>query len=127
LDEEVSVAQLSRTIGLILMVIGIGGYVATDMASPTALIPAVFGMVISMLGYYGRHEATRKTAMHLAMGIALVGILGSMSGLMALPALLSGDAVPMPAAAIARSLMAAVLIIYLVAGIRSFRAARQRR
>jgi len=118
------VAQLSRTIGLILMVIGIGGYVATDMASPTALIPAVFGMV---LGYYGRHEATRKTAMHLAMGIALVGILGSMSGLMALPALLSGDAVPMPAAAIARSLMAAVLIIYLVAGIRSFRAARQRR
>ena len=79
-------AKTSQLVGVILMVLGGGGYVMSGMASPTALIPAFFGIVISGLGYYGRHEHTRKTAMHLAMGIALVGILGSARGLMGLPA-----------------------------------------
>lgn len=116
-------AKQSQTVGLVLMVLGIAGYVMTDMASPTALIPAAFGMVISMLGFYGRHEATRKTAMHLAMGVALVGLLGSVSGLLALPEVFAGTA-ERPPATISRSLMAVILIVYLAAGIRSFRAAR---
>lgn len=119
-------AQLSRTVGLILMVIGIAGYVMTDMASPTALIPAAFGMVISMLGFYARHEDSRRTAMHLAMGIAMVGVLGSISGLLSIPALVSGEAA-MPAAVVSRSAMAVILLVYLAMGFNSFRAARQRR
>lgn len=120
-------AKLSQTVGLILMVLGIVGYVMTDMASPTALIPAAFGIVISMLGYYGRHEANRKTAMHLAMGVAMVGVLGSISGFASMPALLSGGDVARPAAAISRSLMAVILLVYLAAGMKSFREARQGR
>lgn len=120
-------ARMSQTVGLLLMVLGIAGYVMTDMASPTALIPAAFGIVISMLGYYGRHEGNRKTAMHLAMGVAMVGMLGSISGFAALPALFSGGDVARPAAAISRILMAVVLLVYLAAGIKSFRAARAQR
>lgn len=118
-------AKMSQLVGVILMVLGVGGYLMSGMASPTALIPAFFGMVISGLGYYGRHEHTRKTAMHLAMGVALVGILGSARGLMGLPALLTGGEVARPIAVISQSVMALLLIWYLVAGIQSFRAARR--
>lgn len=116
--------NVSRLVGLALMAVGIVGYVLTDMVSPTALIPAAFGIVISMLGYYGRHEATRRTAMHLAMGIAMVGMLGSITGLLAIPALVSGREVATPAAAISRSVMALILLVYLAMGFNSFRAAR---
>ena len=109
------------------MVLGIAGYVTTGMASPTALIPAGFGLVFAALGYYGRHEATRKTGMHLAMTVALVGLAGSVRGLMSLPTLLSGGVVERPAAVISQSVMAAILLLYLAVGIKSFRAARQGR
>lgn len=115
-------AKTSQLVGVILMVLGIGGYVASGLASPTALIPAFFGLVISGLGYYGRHEQTRKTAMHLAMGVALVGIIGSL--MRVVPAMLSG-AVEWRLALIAQLVMAIVLIWYLFMGIQSFRAARR--
>ncbi len=115
-------AKTSQLVGVILMVLGIGGYVASGMASPTALIPAFFGLVISGLGYYGRHEHTRKTAMHLAMGVALVGIIGSL--MRVVPALLSGTA-EWRLALISQLVMAVLLIWYLIKGIQSFRAARR--
>lgn len=118
-------AKTSQLVGLILMVLGIGGYLASGMASPTALIPAGFGFVISTLGFYGRHEHTRRTAMHVAMGVALAGVLGSARGLMGLPALLTGGEVERPIAVISQSVMALVLIWYLIKGIQSFRAARR--
>ena len=119
-------ANVSRSVGLLLMIVGVGGYVMTGMASPTALIPAAFGLVISMLGFYARHEDNRRTAMHLAMGIAMVGVLGSISGLLSIPALISGEAA-MPAAVVSCSAMAVILLVYLAMGFNSFREARQRR
>ena len=119
-------AQLTIVIGLVLIVLGAIGYVATDMVSPTALIPAVFGLVLLALGFYGRSEKSRRIAMHLAMGIALVGILGTMRGLVQLPAALSGGDVARPAAVIAQGVMALLLIVYLGLGIRSFANARRR-
>ncbi|MSO49882.1 MAG: hypothetical protein EXQ49_08275 [Acidobacteria bacterium] len=119
-------ANVSRSVGLLLMIVGVGGYVMTGMASPTALIPAAFGLVISMLGFYARHEDNRRTAMHLAMGIAMVGVLGSVSGLLSIPALISGE-VALPAAVVSRSAMAVILLVYLAMGFNSFRQARQGR
>ena len=118
-------SQLTIVIGLVLIVLGLVGYVATDMVSPTALIPAVFGLVLLVLGFYGRSDRTRKTAMHIAMGIALVGIFGTMRGLVQLPTVLSGADVERPAAVIAQGLMALLLIVYLGLGIRSFARARR--
>jgi hypothetical protein len=119
------VSNLTVVIGVILIALGIVGYVATDMVSPTALIPAVFGLVLLVLGFYGRDASRRKIAMHLAMGIALVGILGTFRGLLQLPAVLTGGAVERPAAVVAQGLMALLLIVYLGLGIRSFINARR--
>jgi len=113
-----AVSGMSRGVGLALMVLGVGGYVATGMTSPTALIPAAFGLVISMLGFYGRHTETRRTAMHLALGIAFAGVLGSMSGVVALLKWLSAQDAPLAGAVVSRSVMAVILIGYLAVGVR---------
>lgn len=118
---------LSLTVGVLLLAVGIGGYVLSHMVSPTALIPAAFGVVILMLGLYGRSEGRRRTAMHLAMGIALVGILGSIAGVVPMVKWLAGGGTePLPLAPASKSAMAVLLVIYLAMGIRSFVAARRR-
>jgi hypothetical protein len=119
--------QLSLLIGLLLIILGVGGYVMSDMVSPTALIPAAFGVVIGMLGLYGRAEDRRRIAMHLAMGVALVGVLGSISGVIAvLGWLLASAPGDLPLSALSKSLMAALLVLYLAMGIRSVVTARRR-
>jgi len=119
-------AQLTVAVGGLLVVLGVAGYVMTSMVSPTALIPAVFGAVLAVLGLLGRAETRRKSMMHLAMGVALLGIIGSIGGLASVPVLLSGAPVERPAAVIAQSVMAVTLIAYLGLGIRSFVQARRR-
>lgn len=116
-------AQLSVVFGSLLVMIGAIGYVLTDMVSITALIPSFFGLVIIILGVVAYTPSRRKLAMHLAMGVALLGILGSASGLVGLLRSVGGTA---PGAAdISRSLMAVSLVVYLAMGIRSFVAARR--
>ena len=116
---------LSIWIGLLLIALGVGGYSLTGMASPTAMIPAAFGLVIAIFGAYGRAEARRRTAMHLAMGVALVGILGSVSGFFEIAGVLArgGD---LSVAALSKAAMAVLLMVYLGLGIRSFVRARRR-
>ena len=119
--------NLTIGVGAWLIALGVVGYVMTGMVSVTALIPAVFGVVLALLGVYGQAERRRGMAMHIAMGLALVGILGSITGIPAAVQWLSGAEVVRPAAAISRSLMAITLIVYLLMGIRSFVAARANR
>lgn len=119
--------QLTMVMGTLLVVVGIGGYLMTGMASPTALIPAVLGALLVGIAIWGRAEASRKHAMHGAMLVALLGIAGTARGLMQLSTLLSGGEVARPAAVYSQSITALLLIVLLVAGVRSFVAARQAR
>mgnify|MGYP001277182608 CR=1 FL=1 len=118
-------ATVTMAVGAILTLLGIGGYVLTQMASLTALIPAAFGLVFLALGAWGRQESARKHAMHGAMALAILGILGSARGVMQLPSYLSGGEVARPAAMISQSVMAVTLLLFLAMGIRSFIAARR--
>lgn len=118
-------AQMSVMVGGLLVVLGVAGYVMTGMASVTALIPAFFGAVIVVCGALAKAEARRKTMMHVAMGVAVLGILGSFAGVTAVArGLSSGE--PLGAAAISRASMATLLAVYLVMGVRSFIAARRK-
>lgn len=116
---------LTTLVGVVLVAVGVAGYVMTDMASPTALIPAAIGVLLLGLAAWGRQESARKHAMHGAMVLALVGIAGTARGLMQLPAHLAGEPVARPAAVASQSITALVLLVLLVAGIRSFIAARR--
>ncbi len=113
--------------GVVLVVLGVGGYFGTDMVSPTALIPAAFGLLLIIFGALARDEKRRKMAMHIAVTIGLLGFLGTVSGLVDLPTLMSGGTVARPAAVISKSIMAVLMAVYVGMCVKSFIDARRRR
>jgi hypothetical protein len=110
-------------VGLVLMVLGIASYWLTGRTSVTALIPAFFGVVFVACAYVARNEAARRHAMHAAVAIALLGLLGVLAR--AIPAIAAGQ-IARPAV-IAQLLTAAVLAFYVYLGVQSFITARRAR
>lgn len=114
-------------VGILLVALGAGSYLATGMQSPTALIPAAFGLALAGLGLVARNERRRKHAMHAAVLVGLLGLGGSARGLGGAARFLSGESVARPAAVLAQSVMAVVLIVYVALCIKSFLDARRNR
>jgi len=113
----------TRLFGIVLMLIGIGSYVLTGRTSITALIPAFFGVVFVALAYVARSEAVRKHAMHVAVAVALIGVLGTLGR--AIPAVAGGQ-LTRPAV-MAQLITALVLGVYVGLGVQSFIQARRAR
>jgi hypothetical protein len=113
-------------LGVALIILGIGSYVLTGAASPTALIPAAFGFLILVAGLLARDDRKRMHAMHAAVLIALLGFLGSVRGLLGIATVFDGTAVR-PAAIVAQSIMAVLTLAYVVVAVRSFIQARRAR
>ncbi len=113
--------------GVVLIVLGLGGYFGSDMVSPTALIPAAFGILLVIFGALARDDKRRKMAMHIAVTVGLLGFLGTVSGLFELPTLLSGGTVARPGAVISKSIMAALMAVYVGMCVKSFIDARRKR
>jgi hypothetical protein len=118
----------NTTIGfaVALILLGLLGYVGTGAESPTALIPAIFGVVLLVLGMLARSPQRRKLAMHIAVVVGLLGFAGSFRGLMNLGPLIAGEPVARPTAVIAQSVMALLMGLYVVLCIKSFVDARRR-
>jgi hypothetical protein len=110
--------------GAALVLIGLVGFFGTGSQSPTALIPAAFGFVLIALGMIARNEKLRKHAMHGAAVIGLLGFFGSASGIIQVLAMLQGETVERPEAAIARSIMAIVCLAFVALTVKSFINAR---
>ena len=113
--------------GIVLILLGLVGYFATGMVSPTALIPAAFGLLLVVFGAMARDDKKRKMAMHIAVTIGLVGFLGTVPGLLKIGALLSGGEVERPAAVIAQAIMAVLMAVYVAMCVKSFIDARKKR
>jgi hypothetical protein len=113
-------------IGILLIVLGLIAFFVTGMQSITALIPSFFGIVFFILGLIARKESARKVAMHISMVIALLGIIGTFSGLLKFFALVTGGDITRPAAVITQTIMAVLLIFYLVSGVKTFIDARKK-
>lgn len=116
---------VTRGIGAALIVVGVGAWLLAGGpgASPTALLPALLGLVILILGLLAGREALHRHAIHSALVIALLGLLGTIPR--ALPAFTGGEGAGLAAWA---SLLTAVLcLVYVVLGVRSFIAARRAR
>lgn len=120
-------ARTTVLFGIALIALGIISYVATAGVSVTALIPAFFGVVLALLGWLALNERYRKHAMHAAVALGLLGFLGTVRGLMAVPRLLSGAEVQRPAAALAQAVMAILMAVFVGLGVRSFIEARRAR
>ena len=113
----------TRFVGILLVVIGLGSYYLTGRTSVTALIPAFFGVLFIALALVARAEAARKHAIHAAVALSLIGLIGTLSRLG--PAMSEGlFARP---AVMAQFLTAAVLAAYVALGVKSFIDARRSR
>ena len=119
--------RITTLAATVLVLLGVGLYFGTGMQSVTALIPAFAGVLLGLCAWIGRREGARRHAMHAAAVLALVGVIGSASGIPALFRLLGGEAIARPEAAWGRSGMAVVCLVYLVFSIRSFVQARRAR
>ena len=81
-----TMASTTILFGVLLTLLGLGGYFLTGASSVTALIPAIFGVPLLVLGFLARSEPARKHAMHAAAAVALVGCAGALFSLVRTPA-----------------------------------------
>jgi hypothetical protein len=110
--------------GLFLIVLGIIAYLVTGMTSITALIPTLFGIPITLSGLMARHPGRKTWSLYIAQALAILGFVGSVSGIPKTIRLLGGQEVLRPEAGVAQAIMAIACLILLIAGMRRFLASR---
>jgi hypothetical protein len=119
-------SSTTLTFAFAYLVLGIGGFVLTGSTHKTALIPCIFGVLFLIFGLLARKDNLRKHAMHAAVLIALLALLGTAKSLAYLPDLFRGTS-EKPAAVITQSLNAGLSILYIFLAVRSFIQARRAR
>jgi fluoride ion exporter CrcB/FEX len=122
--------------GVLLILVGLGGFgYAVATLAPgvsagrvvTALIPAVFGLILAVLGFLAKSkENLRKHLMHAAVLIGLIGFLATVSAFPKLPTLFDGTA-ERPAAVVSQFLTSVICLIFVILSIKSFIDARRGR
>jgi multisubunit Na+/H+ antiporter MnhF subunit len=72
-------AKLTLVLAILLVALGLAGYVGTGSVHPTALIPAWFGLALGICGFLAisPSESRRMLFMHVNVTIALLGFLGA--------------------------------------------------
>ena len=116
----------SNICGILLILVGVVGYVyglAAGHASPTALIPAAFGVLFVILGVVSQaKEDLRKHLMHAAAMLGLIGFL-----IPAVRLLMKIGELTMNAAFLSQLAMAAICLIFVILAVKSFIDARRAR
>lgn len=109
--------------GIILTVIGIIGYIhgmTNDKASLTALIPAVFGLLLAIFGAVANaKESLKKHMMHAAAAVALLGFIATAGRL--IPRI---SELTFSAAVISQVAMCLICLLFVILAVRSFAQAR---
>jgi hypothetical protein len=123
--KESIVAKLAVAFGVALIVVGIAGYFGTGRQSWTALIPAIFGVVLAVLGWLAFDPNKRKHAMHAAAALAVLGIAGTVPGVIKLFRWMGGTEPERPAAVISQTITALLLLVFVILCVRSFIEARR--
>lgn len=120
-------ANITVALAAALIVLGVGGYFGSGRVSPTALIPAAFGLVLLILGMVARDPGKRKHAMHGAAMVGVLGVLGTASGLVKFIRMATGEAVARPQAVVAQAAMCVLCLVFVALCVKSFIDARRTR
>ncbi|MGD0520506.1 MAG: hypothetical protein ABSA48_04555 [Terracidiphilus sp.] len=121
-------AKVTMVFAVLLIALGLAGYLGTGSVHPTALIPAWFGLTLGIFGFLAisPNEGRRKLFMHINVTIGLLGFLGGLAEavrgyLHARAAGLEPDQIALAS----KLTMAGLLLIYVILCVRSFIAARR--
>ena len=120
-----SMKNLTVSLGALLIILGLASYFGTGSKSFTAMIPAFFGLVFVILGFLSALENIKKHMMHASVGFALLGFIGAARGIPGFFEILTGGEVERPVAIYAQIAMLLMCLTYIIAAVKSFRAARK--
>lgn len=112
---------LTRGLGAVLIVVGVVAYMLTGASSPTALIRAVLGLVILVLGVVASRPTLHRHAIHGALLVAVLLVVGSAGNATAfMRVLFSGEQVESLGAGVAYTITLLLCAAYFVVGILAF-------
>jgi hypothetical protein len=117
-------AKITLVFAVLLIALGLAGYLSTGSLHPTALIPTWIGLALGFFGFLAisPNEGRRKLFMHINVTIGLLGFLGTVGEIVrSFVTAISPD----PIALAAKITLAALLLIYVILCVRSFIAARR--
>jgi hypothetical protein len=122
-------AKLTIAFGILLVLLGIFGFVATGSAHPTALIPAGIGLFFVLFGVMANTEDSKKRMlwMHISVTVALLVFLGMIPAAIDVIRLSHGAYFQYPAAVEEKATLGLFCLIYVLFCVRSFIAARRNR
>ncbi|GAA0899307.1 hypothetical protein [Pseudonocardia zijingensis] len=105
--------RFTAAVGIVLIVLGVGAYALSGAASVTALIPAFVGLPMLGCAALARSAAGRKPGLLVALGIAVLGALGSAMNVLKIGDAIAGTA-ERPAAVWVSTVMFVLLVGYVV-------------
>ena len=122
-------AKVTIWFGVVLIVLGMWGFIATGSAHPTALIPAYFGLVLAISGGLATTENAKRRMlwMHIAVTVGLLGFLGTVAAVVDEVRMLRGTVFPHPIAVEEKAAMSLLCLAFVLLCVRSFIAARRAR
>jgi len=122
-------SKFTTVTGILLILLGIIGFVATGSAHPTALIPCAFGLLLAIFGTLAKTEDVKKRMlwMHISVSVGLLGFLFTTAGMIDVIRMVLGATVRRPAAAQEQAVMWLLCGIFVAFCIRSFINARRNR
>jgi len=113
---------------VLLVALGLAGYLGTGSLHPTALIPTWIGLALGVFGFLAisPDERRRKLFMHINVTIALIGFIGStVEAIRGYVHATSAGLQPDQIALASKVTLAGLLFIYVILCVRSFIAARR--
>ena len=123
-------AKVTLVFAVLLIALGLLGFIGTGSEHYTALIPTWIGLILGLFGLlsFSPNPGRRKLFMHVNVTVALLGFLGAVGELIrsTLHANATGAA-PGAAAVESKYALTVLLLIYVILCVRSFIAARRAR
>ena len=122
-------AKLTISVGVLLILIAIAGFVATGSNHPTSLIPAAAGLLFCIFGALASSPEPKKRMlwMHIAVTLATLLFLGSIKADIDVFRLARGVTFEHPIALEEKAAMSLVCLLFVLLCVRSFVAARRDR
>jgi hypothetical protein len=121
-------ARVTLIFAVLLIALGLVGFLGTGNAHPTALIPTWFGVALGIGGLLAisPSEGRRKLFMHINVTIGLLGFLGAVvEAARGYVHAASAGLAPDMIALASKLAMSTLLLIYVLLCVRSFIAARR--
>ena len=120
-------AKLTMVFGVLLIGVGVAGFVATGSTHPTALIRGLIGLILLVCGITANTEDAKKRAlwMHVAVTVGLLGFLSTLKAAVDVNRLAHGAYFEHPIAVEEKAATCLFCLIFVAFCIRSFVAARR--